>query len=155
MQRTSAIRHPNLTAGRERYDRVAGQLGIEQRDPYMDIRLVAFCLSLPETQMQRDGWPKWILRRVMAGKVPPEVAWRNGKEHLGWNFTEAVLKLRFMSRLHFGSRPLLGRYVRDVERLEDDAASLGNLSEPYKEALFLDIFLTRHAPASTPLDKRN
>ena len=155
IQRASAIRHPNLTAGRERYDRVAGQLGIEQRDPYMDIRLVAFCLSLPEPQLQRDGWPKWILRRAMNGRVPSAVGWRSGKEHLGWNFSDAVLKLRFMSRLRFGSGTLLRRYIKAAEQLEADAASGGDLSEPYKEAFFLDMFLSRHARASRSLDKQN
>ena len=153
-RRASVIRHPNLAAGRERYDRVAGQLGVEQRDPYMDIRVIALCLSLPESQLQRDGWPKWILRRAMTDRVPPEVAWRNGKEHLGWKFTDNVLKLRFMSRLRFESGTLLRRYIQNAEQLEDDAASGEGLSEPYKEAMHLDMFLSRHA-APQSLDKQN
>jgi asparagine synthase (glutamine-hydrolysing) len=79
-----------ITVGRERYDRVAAHFGIEARDPFMDQRLQAFCLSLPMNQFQDGGWPKMILRRAMAGLLPDEVRWRRGKEHLGATFTEAL-----------------------------------------------------------------
>lgn len=90
--RRLAILHPNVTVARERYDRLAGELGIEPRNPFLDIRLVAFCLSLPEQQLQRNGWPKLVLRNAMAGFLPEEVLWRRGKEHLGPQFTEALAR---------------------------------------------------------------
>ncbi|WP_223428713.1 asparagine synthase-related protein [Tateyamaria pelophila] len=79
-----------ITVGRERYDRVAAHFGIEPRDPFMDRRVHTFCLSLPMDQLQKDGWPKVILRRAMAGLLPDEVRWRRGKEHLGYTFTESL-----------------------------------------------------------------
>jgi asparagine synthase (glutamine-hydrolysing) len=79
-----------LIAGRERYDRVAAHYGIEPRDPFMDRRLWAFCLSLPADQFQDGGWPKILLRRAMAGYLPDAVRWRRGKEHLGATFTRAL-----------------------------------------------------------------
>lgn len=89
--RLKVLQHPNLVAARERYDRVASALGIEPRDPFMDIRLLRFCLSLPSAQMQADGWPKIILRRAMEGLLPAELVWRRGKKHLGWTFTRSLL----------------------------------------------------------------
>lgn len=89
-QRALAICHPHMVVGRERYDRVASTFGIEARDPFMDLRVVEFCLSLPPDQLQKDGWPKMILRRAMRGLLPPEVIWRRGKEHLGADFTRAL-----------------------------------------------------------------
>ena len=89
--RALSIGHPHLVVGRERYDRVASAFGVEPRDPFMDIRLIAFALSLPAAQLQSDGWPKFILRRAVAGMVPSEIAWRRGKPHLGWLFTTELI----------------------------------------------------------------
>ncbi len=80
-----------LNVGRERYDRVAGHFGVEPRDPFMDRRVVDFCLSLPLDQFQQDGWPKMIQRRATAGLLPDAVRWRRGKEHLGWTFSQALM----------------------------------------------------------------
>lgn len=80
-----------LTVGRERYDRVAGHFGVEPRDPFMDRRVWAFCLSMPMDQMQADGWPKMLLRRSMEGGMPDAVRWRRGKQHLGWTFTQRLM----------------------------------------------------------------
>jgi asparagine synthase (glutamine-hydrolysing) len=85
------IDHPFLTVGRERYDRVASAVSIEPRDPFLDVRVVEFCLSLPAAQRQRDGWPKVILRHAMAGRLSEAVRWRRGKEHLGGEFTRAFM----------------------------------------------------------------
>ncbi|MEO4040780.1 asparagine synthase-related protein [Hoeflea sp. CAU 1731] len=84
------IVHPNLTVGRERYDRVASSLGIEPRDPLLDLRLVELCVSLPGDQRERDGWPKYVMRNAMIDHLPSSVVWRRGKEHLGGKFTEAL-----------------------------------------------------------------
>ena len=89
-QRIQFILHPHLTVGRERYDRVAAAFGIEPRDPFTDIRLIEFCLSVPAEQVQAGGWPKMLLRRAMKGKMPDRVIWRRGKESLGWVFSRAL-----------------------------------------------------------------
>jgi asparagine synthase (glutamine-hydrolysing) len=73
-----------LNVGRERYDRVAGRFGVEPRDPYMDRRVLDFCLSLPFDQLQQDGWPKIIQRRAMAGLLPDAVRWRRGNSTWAW-----------------------------------------------------------------------
>jgi asparagine synthase (glutamine-hydrolysing) len=81
--------HPFAIVGRERYDRVAAEAGIEPRDPYMDVRVIEFCLSLPVEQLQDDGWPKMIQRRAMAGLLPDSVRWKRGRDHVGWRFAAA------------------------------------------------------------------
>jgi asparagine synthase (glutamine-hydrolysing) len=90
-ERAQAVDHPYLSVGRERYDRVASAVAVEPRDPFLDRRVVAFCLSLPGEQKLGDGWPKIVLRRAMAGRLPDAVRWRTGKEHLGWAFTSALI----------------------------------------------------------------
>ncbi|MBL4812768.1 MAG: hypothetical protein JKX69_10545 [Rhodobacteraceae bacterium] len=89
-ERINAITSSGTAISRERYDRVAGAHGIEPRDPFMDLRVIRFCLSLPEAQVHKDGWPKMILRRVTQGLLPDETRWRRGRSHLGWAFTQAL-----------------------------------------------------------------
>ena len=90
--RARALRHPHAVVGRERYVRVAAQLAIEPRDPFTDIRVIRFALSLPLNQLQADGWPKLIQRRAMDGLLPQGVVWRRGSSHLGPAFTHALLE---------------------------------------------------------------
>lgn len=91
IQRAEGIVHTFPVVGRERYDRVAAQSGIETRDPFMDVRVVALALRLPEAQIGGHGWHKLILRRATARLLPDPVRWRIGKEHLGGRFTQAML----------------------------------------------------------------
>jgi asparagine synthase (glutamine-hydrolysing) len=89
VERCNVIR-PSVTAGRERYARLAAGMAIEARDPFLDKRVVDFCSRLPGRFRLRDGWPKAILRDLMAGKLPEEVLWGQGKPHLGWQFNAAI-----------------------------------------------------------------
>ena len=91
--RAQSIRHPNLAVARERYDRTAASFGVEARDPFMDIRLIQFALSLPSVQLQTGGWPKTVVRRAMTGKVSDKIVWMRGKPHLGWSFTSRLIEL--------------------------------------------------------------
>jgi asparagine synthase (glutamine-hydrolysing) len=89
--RAQRMLHPQLVAARERYDRVAGAIGIEPRDPYLDVRLLEFCLTLPAEQLQGEGWPKLIQRRAMAGLLPDSVRWKRGRHHVGARFIETCV----------------------------------------------------------------
>ena len=88
----ASITHPYLTVGVERYNRVASALAIEPRHPFLDRRVVAFCISLPSGQKMKQGWPKAILRHVMADRLPERMRWRMGKEHLGWAYTLKLME---------------------------------------------------------------
>lgn len=83
---------PELLAGIERYGRVASVHGVEPRHPFLDRQLIEYCAWLPLSLRLRDGYPKWALRRALAGVLPVQVAWRRGKEHLGWRFNFALLQ---------------------------------------------------------------
>jgi asparagine synthase (glutamine-hydrolysing) len=101
------------TAGVERYGRVAAQLGVEPRHPFLDRELVEYCAWLPLNLRLRDGFPKWALRAAMAPWLPESVAWRQGKEHLGWQFNAAVFP-RVAAQLPppWLDRSCLGPYVQ-------------------------------------------
>jgi asparagine synthase (glutamine-hydrolysing) len=86
------IDHTFIVCGIERYERVAAASSLESRHPFLDRRVVEFCMRLPDSQKVKNGWPKSILRRAMAGYLPQAVCWRRGKEHLSSYLTSAYVK---------------------------------------------------------------
>ena len=119
VERVDGMTHIYLTVGRERYDRVSAAMAIEPRDPFMDLRVINFCLSLPASQLQFDGWPKMILRRAVAGLLPDSVRWRTGKEHLGWTFTSTLLQAHEKSLRQLTQNPTLLRPLVSVKGLQE------------------------------------
>jgi asparagine synthase (glutamine-hydrolysing) len=77
---------PYLTAGIERYERVASYFGVQGRHPLLDKRVIEYCARLPWHQKVNGGWTKYILRRMAEKHLPDEIAWREGWEQLGWKF---------------------------------------------------------------------
>jgi hypothetical protein len=66
---------------------------MEARDPFLDKRVIDFCSRLPGHARIRNGWPKTILREVMADRLPDEVVWGRGKPHIGWTFNATATQL--------------------------------------------------------------
>lgn len=56
---------------------------IETRLPFLDFRVVEFCLSIAPTLKIKEGWSKYILRTAMGNFLPKEILWRKAK--LGFN----------------------------------------------------------------------
>jgi asparagine synthase (glutamine-hydrolysing) len=67
---------PFLTSAVERYDRMAASQSVEARHPFLDKRVLEFCLALPLSVKQSGGWGKSIVRHASAGLVPESVRWR-------------------------------------------------------------------------------
>ena len=68
---------PNLN----RYeDRNSMAHSIETRTPFLDHRLVNFCLSLVEQLKIKNGWTKYILRKSI-NELPKEISWRKDKRN--------------------------------------------------------------------------
>ncbi len=80
-----------ITCGLSAYDRVAGQHGVELRDPWADRRVIEFFVRLPQKYRICDGWTKHIVRTAFGLALPSQVAWRVGKEHLGWHFFRRLM----------------------------------------------------------------
>ena len=149
--RAQSIRQPHLVVARERYDRISSALYIEPRDPFLDLRLVSFCLSLPPGQLQSGGWPKLILRRAMEGAVTSDVVWRTGKEHLGWAFTKALLNSPAGRQLRFScDRERLARYVSSNPSRLRGVSSEVDIEKEF-ELTFLWWWLKRNLPPSESL----
>ena len=87
----AALDHPYTTVALERYHRLGAAHGVQPRHPFTDRRLLELCVHLPDGQRFDRGWSKAVLRRAMTGRLPDPVAWRRGKQHLGWTLTRRLL----------------------------------------------------------------
>jgi asparagine synthase (glutamine-hydrolysing) len=66
--------------------------GLSIRDPTQDLRVVKYCLSVPEDQfVDPTGGPRWLIRRAMHGTIPTEVL-ENPRR--GLQAADLVLRLR-------------------------------------------------------------
>lgn len=63
-------------------DRASMQCSLEVRAPYLDKEIVEFALLLPESFKQQGSVGKYILRKLMHGKLPPTAVTR-GKHGFG------------------------------------------------------------------------
>jgi asparagine synthase (glutamine-hydrolysing) len=66
-----------------RVDRCSMVHGLEVRVPFLDHRLVEFAFSLPESLRVHQGQGKYVLRRLLNGKVPADVV---NKPKQGFSF---------------------------------------------------------------------
>ena len=68
--------------------------GVETVFPYQDVRLIEFCLGLPDEMYVRDGWKRYLLRGSMEGVLPPEIRWRTTKEPFSPDHTRRLWHAR-------------------------------------------------------------
>jgi asparagine synthase (glutamine-hydrolysing) len=101
----------NIPAALERYDKAAAAFAVEPRHPFLDKRLVEFCLGLPAEQKIRRGWTKRILRRAMKNILPEEVRRRCDRVHLNPDF--------FGSLLAYEKNFLQNAILKDSENIAD------------------------------------
>lgn len=144
----------------ERYHRLASRYGIEPRHAFLDRRLVEFCAWLPLELRLRDGYPKWALRQVMGTHLPGEIAWRRGKEHLGWAFSKALWQQSGKELTEHPLHPWLQEVVLDT--VQTRYLELNNLQslkevnendvEPLLKLASTNFWLMRTAKASNLCD---
>ncbi|OCQ99481.1 asparagine synthase (glutamine-hydrolyzing) [Nostoc sp. MBR 210] len=92
-------------------DLCAAAFSLESRHPFMDKRLIEFCLSLPPDQKLHQGWSRFIMRRALDGILPQEVQWRGGKTDMTPNFQRGLL--------HFDRQLLEEVMTSDVSNIQE------------------------------------
>jgi asparagine synthase (glutamine-hydrolysing) len=65
--------------------------GIDVRDPTADVRLLEFCLSIPDAVYRDAEHDRLLVRRAMEGLLPPAVQWNR---HRGRQGADLVFRLR-------------------------------------------------------------
>jgi len=58
---------------------MAAAFGIQNRNPYLDRRIVQFAFSIPSELKLRDYETKWLVRNLARRYLPPDVTDRRGK----------------------------------------------------------------------------
>lgn len=62
-------------------DRCAMQYGIESRTPFADdLNLMHIARSLPATELIKNGWSKFALRKALNESLPASISWRRDKK---------------------------------------------------------------------------
>ncbi|MBI3665497.1 MAG: asparagine synthase (glutamine-hydrolyzing) [Acidobacteria bacterium] len=69
----------NMVFGLEWADRMTSALSLEYRHPYLDRRLVDFCLAIPEHERVTEETGKFLLRRALRGILPEVIRQRQSK----------------------------------------------------------------------------
>ena len=93
-------------------DRDSMAHGVEARLPFLDHRLVEFCLGLPDEHKIAGGWTKRVLREAMRGRLPEAVRARRDK--LGFATAEEV----------WMRGPLREKFLQLVEQAVDAAEGI-------------------------------
>lgn len=123
----------------EIYGRGCGEFALESRFPYLDKRLVEFCLAIPGEQKVSQGYTRAIARRALKDYLPEAIRLRHDKGNLRWSFSAGVRSKRdLVLRTLESSQPFLDQYL--------DAARMRGLRDQYLDETIgdpdlLDLFL--------------
>jgi asparagine synthase (glutamine-hydrolysing) len=52
---------------------------IERRFPFLDKRVLEFCLAVPSNLKVRNGYKRYLIRAGLDGVLPPAIQWRTSK----------------------------------------------------------------------------
>ncbi len=83
---------PYIVAAIERYEEAAASFGLTASHPFMDRRLVEFCLRIPWNFRIHHGQPKWILRQAMKPVLPKEIYAQYKIANIGHWFIHEILR---------------------------------------------------------------
>ncbi|MBW3041829.1 asparagine synthase (glutamine-hydrolyzing) [Prochlorococcus marinus] len=72
-------------------DRNSMANSVEARVPFLDYKLVEYCLNLKSDSKVKNGWTKYPIRSI--NKLPSEIAWRKSK--LGYDSPEKAWDKKF------------------------------------------------------------
>ena len=80
-------------------DKNAMAFSVEERQPFLDYRLVEFCFNTPGIYKIFNGWRKYLLRVSTDEILPPEIQWRKTKLGFGTNELRWYLQMPKLENL--------------------------------------------------------
>lgn len=121
--------------------------GLEPRDPLNDVRLIDFCLSIPEDQFLRKGQTRWLARRLLdAAGVPAEITRNKARGEWAPEWFTHLERRKTLLPVEIGrlrNSPIASRLI-DVDRLARIVADWPTSPDAaHGRRLELDVLLTR------------
>jgi asparagine synthase (glutamine-hydrolysing) len=107
-----ALSDPHLVETYEERDLLAASYGIEKRYPFVDKRLVEFCLAIPRSQQLQNGWPRSIIRRSLQDILPQKIQTRWDKAGGNEAFQHALQNERTRLEEIIDNSDTLASYLR-------------------------------------------
>ena len=122
----------------------SGEFGIEVRLPFLDKRLVEYCVATPGDQKISQGFQRAILRRAMRGCLPEDIRLRGDKGNLGWSFVSGLNSRRELVEASINSPDgFLERFFSAVQlRRFHDRFATGKMAMDEIGPLFLLVVLS-------------
>ena len=72
-----------LTDHNSAWSELGASFGIEFATPVLDVRLMEFCLGIPQSEYTKNGQRKLLIRRAMKGLMPKEFLWTEKRGRQG------------------------------------------------------------------------
>ncbi len=127
----------------ETLDKSYATFSIEARHPFMDKRLIEFCLSLPPQQKLNQGWTRLVMRRAMQNILPEQVQWRQTKSKMTASFIHGLLNLnrQVLDDLMQNHLEPIATYV-DINALRQGYEKLTSSSKigSYENSILIEIW---------------
>lgn len=137
-------------------DRASMANSLELRVPFLDIRLVEFMSSAPLSLKTRGFRLKYLLKKLMAGRLPDEVLksakkgfqvplarWQNEEIK---EFVKETLSPAALNKSGYLSPEYVSRMIREHE------SGRRNLNDQIHAAMMFELWLAAPAPAALPMD---
>ncbi len=93
--------------------------GVPATFPFLDKRILEFCLKAPGDLKVRDGYPRYLIRRALDGILPKAIQWRTTKRPFAPDYSKRYRSQLGKARAFAAAIPARDpvRTVVDVERL--------------------------------------
>lgn len=93
--------------------------GLDMLDPTADRRVVELCLSIPEEQFLRQGQPRSVIRRAMAGILPSEILAerRRGLQSADWYVSFTAARAEMLAEIERLEASPVAQRCLDLPRL--------------------------------------
>lgn len=79
------------TDGNAAWQELGSAFGIQVSAPPLDVRVIEFCLGVPEEQFTRNGQRKLLIRRAMRNRMPEKLLWNDRK---GRQSSDLITRIR-------------------------------------------------------------
>lgn len=90
MARYHSIHNTSTYNAMRSYQKIAGEFDINVYHPFFSPDIVNFSFAIPENQLIRGAYPKWLLRKTMEGDLPDSVCWNKQKVVFDLHFANLV-----------------------------------------------------------------